>query len=455
MSKLNNLALTLNNLALILYNKNRHQLMKLYNNKRTSQLKKDIIKEIFNQEGGKPFLMKINNEDNEDKIRFSKDTTNENLNEVKYISYIITTDEHIIPYNKFSKIKKELYSDELINIEDSFLNIFKNESESEFNKLIKNNEDNEDKEDNEDNEDNEIIIKLLIRFKELNQELNQESINIDFIITLGIIYFDDILYIVGFRTFFYNNENFFDKKLNINFIYEENKMYIVPYFRGLNISKYLFYNNITIFINDIYKDSKFFYIYISDYYKDKNKTFLCHDRIFRKNGFKYRLTIDIYNLETKEIEEENNYLFYKDNYFEDFEDFEDFDEPKNEPEDEFTFINKEPYKTVLYFRDLYDLLETSLSNYILLKLDLDRKLYELYNNWYDLLYNEILTYKDWYERFNVNIDNTIHEMKFSDYLISNKIYSFDIKIIIKSIIIPTDIYENKYNNIYFLIDKVN
>lgn len=419
MSKIDNLALTL-------YNKDRHQLMKLYNNKKTSQLRKDIIREIFNQEGGEPFLTRII--DDEGNISFKKDITNEKLNEVKYISYIITHDEYINPYNKYRKInvsEEDFYSDDLINLENSFLD--------NIDEIIANNNSIIDYD----------IINELEQIKSLyisgRTDIDSGNlININYIITFGIIKFDDNIYVVGYRKFNYTHKFFFNKKFNIKFVYSYSYINIDDNFKGLSICKNLYYNNISIFINDLYMfvGIKFFYIWIEPEYSNYDGAFACYDNSFRKLGFNYRLTIDQYDIDLGIIAIKNTYnnFEYTDN------------------------LSHDPYNTVLYFKDLSDLIDTALKNYTLLKINIE------YNEvkWYEELYTYILVddfkpplyYKEpWYynsTNIEFNEDKTISETNFIEF--AGKINPKYIKI--KSIIIPTNIYETKNNDIYILINKL-
>jgi hypothetical protein len=389
----------IDNLALSLYNKDRHNLMKLYNNKRTSQLRKDIIREIFNQEGGEPFIKRIIDND---KIIFKKYIANENIGEVKYVSYVVTHDKKIVPYSKFI-LREENNFNSLL--EDKFLDYFNKLEESDI--LESNDTD---------------MIYYLLKFKK-NKIIETYNLNYDIdtiinIITFGIIEFDDIIYIVGFRDFDYNKEQSFNKSLNLYYIQSASGIIINQKFQGLSICKSLYYNNITIYINDIHKDKKFFYIWVSADYKDG--AFACYDNAFRRNGFNYRLTIN------------DSYQNIK------------------------SLIKEDPYNKVLYFRELSDLVETALKTCTLLKYTIDKSLYEGYEDykWYQLFYNEILT--DYYWNYftniiNIDINGNLSEINFREY--NDSIKSIDI--IIKSIIIPTDIYENKYNDIYILINKIN
>jgi hypothetical protein len=401
MSKIDNLALTL-------YNKDRHQLMKLYNNKRTSQLRKDIIREIFNQEGGEPFLTRII--DDEGNISFKKDITNE----VKYISYIISNNKRISPYNKFRKInidEKESYLKDDILLENTFLDKVKNDPVN----IV--------------NVNNDITIDFML--KNITKNNIDDKIDIsdlNYIITIGIVQFDDKIYLVGYREFEYNSIPFHDETLNIEYIHTFSNIYIAPIFQRLSICKNLYYNNIKIYINDIYFSYNYFYINITATYRDG--ALACYDNSFKKTGFKYRLTSDI------DIDKYNNLKKNID-------------------------LLEEPYDTTLYFRDLHYLVDTALKNCTLLKITLDKNKYLTCNDckWYSLLYGSILAKNDnkledpWYydsTAIEFNEDKTISETNFIEF--AGEVDPKYIKI--KSIITPTDIYDNKYNNVYILINKL-
>jgi hypothetical protein len=394
MSKIDNLALTL-------YNKDRNQLMKLYNNKRTSQLRKNIIKEIFNQEGGRPFIFF-----DEENDKYVKDINENKENEIIYVTYFISVTEEEIIYNSISEwlsenIPKINYGN--IELEDKYFQLCSN------------------------------------YYHEIH---NYQGDSI--ICTFGI-YKEKI---IGYKFFTYKNLDEMDKMdemdENILVIMENENLPYKQYlslkeyinidnkFRNLSICKILFEENIKLSTR-IFNLNMFYCEVAAD---DLNAALSCYDNGYFKSGYKYRISY---------FDRETNYNTIFKKY--------------NSLREEGVFINKEIDREILYFKDLTNLY---LDNYLLISISLTKELYDKYDLdinkfvWYELLYIYIFKNDDWINdkyckllMYNIHI-NKFNSLNFKGQLLDRISKNEEIR----ALIIPTDIYIKQINTIYVLIDRV-
>jgi len=411
MSKINNLALTL-------YNKDRHQLMKLYNNNRTSQLRKDIIREIFNQEGGEPFIFF-----DEEKNKYIKDINKIQENEIIYVTYAIKLKyEYFMPFTNWaSKFLGELYNynynDETkLQLEEYYINICKEHLEEIKDRVY--------------NNSREIICTFGIYKKE------NIVIGFNFFTIKSNVHVDDqrdliYLYTQIFPQHEYPRQKFpCEKMLDLG-----SYIYIYEDFQGLSICKPLFYENVKL-STLIFKDINTVENYVRA--RNRNMAYLCYDNAYFKCNYKYRISFLHHNDNIKELNLLNNIK----------------DECKKSADENRSI--KEIHEKMIYFKDFNDLY---LNTFILVTCKLTIDLYEKYdinpkdniNSWCLLLYKYIFGADDWY---NQDIFNVVYydykEQKYLEFNIKeiSKIQS------IRSLIIPTNIYENQIdNNIYVLIDS--
>jgi len=255
----------LDNLTLLLYNKDKRDLMKLFINKRTSQLRKDIIKEIFNQEGGKPFIYF-------DGDYYVKDIDENKENEIKYVTYFISVNKGEIIY----KLVSDWLGDNMPEIDY-------------------------------DNSDLEYeYLDLCSDYYYKIHNYGGGSI----ICTFGI-YKEEI---IGYKFFRYKNQDEMDGTIlftmrNLYLPYEQylsldEFIYIYKDFRNLGICKSLFEENIKL-STQIYNLNMF---YCESIAKDLNSSLSCYDNGYFKSGYKYRISFfreeTNYNIKIK-LREEN------------------------------------------------------------------------------------------------------------------------------------------------------
>jgi len=212
-------------------------------------------------------------------------------------------------------------------------------------------------------------------------------------------------------------------------------IYIYEDFQGLSICKPLFYENVKL-STLIFKDINTVENYVRA--RNRNMAYLCYDNAYFKCNYKYRISFLHHNDNIKELNLLNNIK----------------DECKKSADENRSI--KEIHEKMIYFKDFNDLY---LNTFILVTCKLTIDLYEKYdinpkdniNSWCLLLYKYIFGADDWY---NPDIFNVVYydykEQKYLEFNIKeiSKIQS------IRSLIIPTNIYENQIdNNIYVLIDS--
>ena len=385
----------IDNLALSLYNEDRHKLTKLFNNKRTSQLRKDIIREIFNQEGGEPFIY-------HNGTNYVKDPTKNEENEVVYVTYYLLMDgNNILSAHNITEWLEDNYNHinyNNLDLENEYIHLFR------------------------------------------GMEIHNYVKSIALICTFGVYKKTDE--IVGYKFFSYRKDNI---KGNLLFIQDPNKnelpyrqylslhSYINIYdnFQRLSICKPLFAENIK--LSTAIYNKKFFYCYVVA--SDLNAAISCYDYGYYNAGYKYRISHfnnNVYNTD----------LFIK---------------IKNlcKRSEKHNVNIKEINKRFLYFKDLTNLY---LTKFTLVTCKLTEDLYKKYNlkikdspsTWCTLLYKHILKDEEWCTPELFSILHYNEEKK--KYLPINIEENPGVKQI-RALIIPTDIYANQLNDIYILFDR--